>query len=95
MLLETAVTFCREKSPIRAVRHQIATEDGFDRTLWDEMVALGWSGIAIPERFGGSDLSLAEVATIAEPMGCHLLATPFVSTQIFTQGVLAGGTAAA
>ncbi len=94
MLLETAVAFCREKSPMRAVRSQIATEHGFDRALWDEMVALGWSGIAIPERYGGSALSLAEAATIAEPMGRHLLATPFASTQIFTQGLLAGGSAA-
>lgn len=91
MLLDTAVNFCREKSPIRAVRNLLATAQGFDRALWDEMVALGWTGIAIPERFGGSGLSMAAVATIAEPMGRHLLASPFVSTQLFTQGLLAGG----
>ncbi len=94
MLLETAVAFCREKSTIRAVRDLLASETGFNRSVWDEMVGLGWSGIAIPERFGGSGLSMAEVATIAEPMGRHLLATPFGSTQLFVQGILAGGSAA-
>jgi acyl-CoA dehydrogenase len=94
MLLETASGFCREKSPIAAVRQQLGTESGFDRAVWDEMVALGWSGIAIPESLGGSGLSLAEVATIAEPMGRHLLATPFTSTQVCIQGLLAGGNAA-
>lgn len=90
MLLDTAVSFCREKSPLRAVRNQLPTEHGFDQALWAEMVALGWTGIAVPERFGGSGLGLAEAATISEPMGRHLFATPFTSTQLFTQGVLAG-----
>jgi len=89
MLLETAIAFCRDKSPIRAVRDLLQSEHGFDHAVWNEMVALGWSAIAIPERFGGSGLSLAEVATITEPMGRHLLATPFASTQVFIQGMLA------
>ena len=89
MLLDTAVAFCREKSPIRAVRDRLTTGHAFERPLWDEMAALGWCGIAVPERFGGSGLSLAEVATITEPMGRHLLATPFVSTQLCIQGLLA------
>jgi acyl-CoA dehydrogenase len=93
MLLDTAMSFCREKSSIRAVRALLATEHGFDRAVWDEMVALGWSGIAVPERFGGSGLSLAEAATIAEPMGRHLLATPYAGVQLFVQGLLAGGSA--
>jgi acyl-CoA dehydrogenase len=93
VLLDAATSFCREKSTMRAVRTRLTTDSGFERHVWDEMVALGWSGIAVPERFGGSGLSLADVATIAEPMGRHLFATPFASTQIFTQGLLAGGSA--
>ncbi len=91
MLLETATNFCRDKSPVSKVRELLANDSGFDRAVWDESVKLGWSGIAVPERLGGSGLSLAETATIAEPMGRYLLATPFVSTQLFTQGLLAGG----
>ncbi len=94
MLLEVASQFCRDKSPMSAVRAQLASEAGFNQALWHEMVSLGWSGIAVPEQFGGSGLSLAEVATIAEPMGRHLMATPFVSTQLFIQGILAGGSEA-
>jgi len=90
MLLEIATSFCREKSPIRSVRHLLTSELGFDRAVWGEMVELGWPGIAIPERFGGSGLSLAEVATVAEPMGRHLLTAPFASSQIFSSGLLAG-----
>jgi acyl-CoA dehydrogenase len=94
MLLEVANSFCRDKSPVSKVRAQLASVEGFDRALWDEMVSLGWAGIAVPEQYGGSGLSLAEVATITEPMGRHLMATPFVSTQLLIQGVLAGGSEA-
>ena len=91
MLLDTAVAFCRDKSPVSAVRAQLGTEHGFDRAVWGAIVELGWTGIAVPERFGGSGLSLAEVATIAEPMGRHLLATPFTSTQLLVQALVASG----
>ena len=62
LLAETAAAFCRDHGSSAAVRHAIASEAGFDRALWDEMVGLGWSGIVVPERFGGSALTLAEVA---------------------------------
>lgn len=94
MLADSALAFCREHSPTQAVRRQLLSESGFDAELWSAMVALGWLGMAIPEALGGSGLTLAEAAVIAEPMGRHLLATPFASTQLATQGLLAGASQA-
>ncbi|MFZ2156041.1 MAG: acyl-CoA dehydrogenase family protein, partial [Bradyrhizobium sp.] len=91
MLLDIATNFFREKSSIATVRRQIASESGFDRELWGEIAELGWPGIAVPERFGGSGLSLADVTVIVEPMGRHLAGTPLISTQLFIQALLAGG----
>ena len=88
MLLDTAVDFFRDKSPISAVREQLATEHGFDPDVWQEMTSLGWLGLAVPEQHGGSGLGLAEAVTIAEPMGRHLCATPFLSTQLTIQALL-------
>jgi alkylation response protein AidB-like acyl-CoA dehydrogenase len=91
MLLDIATNFCREKLSIGEVRRQIASESGFDRELWNEIAELGWLSVAVPEQFGGSGLSLADVTAIVEPMGRHLAGMPFVSTQLFIQAVLAGG----
>ncbi|MES1150197.1 MAG: acyl-CoA dehydrogenase family protein, partial [Bradyrhizobium guangdongense] len=91
MLQDVAVNFCREKVSIGEVRRQIASDSGFDRELWKEISDLGWLAVAVPEEFGGTNLSLAEVVPIVEPMGRHLAGTPFVSTQLFIQGLLAGG----
>ncbi|TNF86380.1 MAG: acyl-CoA dehydrogenase [Gammaproteobacteria bacterium] len=91
MLLDTATEFFRDKSSTAHVRDLMLSEHGYDPAVWQEMVALGWSGLAIPEACGGSDLGLAAAVTIAEPMGRHLSATPWLPTQLFIQGILAGG----
>ncbi|MDA1073707.1 MAG: acyl-CoA/acyl-ACP dehydrogenase [Proteobacteria bacterium] len=91
MLLDTATDYFRDKFPMAYVRDQMLSSSGYEQTRWDEMVALGWSGLAIPEEFGGSGLGLAAAVTIAEPMGRALAATPFLSTQLFVQGMLHGG----
>lgn len=94
MLLDTATQFCRDRASTRAARAAMTTEDGFDRALWREMTALGWSGIAVSERHGGAGLGAAELAGLTEAMGRHLLATPFLSTQLFVQGLTSGGSEA-
>ena len=94
MMLDTAVEFCAKQSPIEAVRALLDDESGFDRSIWEEQVALGWTGIAVPEAYGGSGLGLGEVVTLLEPMGRHLLTTPLFSTTLAAQTLVAGGTEA-
>ena len=94
MLLEAASSFCRERSASLTVRSLMSSETGFDAAVWRDIVAMGWPGLAVPEALGGSGLPMACTAVIAEPMGRHLLATPFTSTQLFVAGLLAGGSAA-
>ena len=73
MLLETATEFCRDKSPVAAVRAQIPTEQGYDGALWQEIVALGWTGITVPERFGGSGLSAVKsISTLIPTTPCKV-----------------------
>tara|TARA_R110002110_G_scaffold205066_1_gene416690 strand:- start:83263 stop:84390 length:1128 start_codon:yes stop_codon:yes gene_type:complete len=88
MLLDVAREFCRNKSPINAVRDQLETEAGYDAALWDEMVALGWTGIALPESCGGSDLGVAAVVGVAEAMGRAMLGTPLLGTTLAAQLLL-------
>ena len=91
-LLEIATNFCREKSPVSTVRDLLSADIGYDPAVWEEIVELGWLGVAVPEQYGGSGLGLGEVVTITEPMGRHLLATPFLSTSLAAQALLKGGT---
>jgi alkylation response protein AidB-like acyl-CoA dehydrogenase len=91
MLLDVAREFCRNKSPISAVRAQLETSTGFDPALWDEMVALGWAGIALPESCGGSEMGVATVVPVVEAMGRAMLGTPLISTTLAAQFLLRAG----
>ena len=91
MLLDVAREFCRDKSPIQAVRAQLETDTGFDRTLWDEMVALGWTGIALPESVGGVGLGMGALVPVVECMGRAMLGTPLLSSALAGQLLLRAG----
>lgn len=91
MLLDVAREFCRNKSPIASVRAQLETDSGYDAALWDEMVALGWAGISLPESCGGSAMGVATVVPVVEAMGRAMLGTPLVSTTLAAQLLLRAG----
>jgi len=61
-MLGAAERFCRENSPMEKVRALMNSDLGYDAEIWDEIGALGWLGIAIPEEYGGVGLSLTEVS---------------------------------
>ena len=91
MLLDVAREFVRDKSPIESVRAQLESETGFDPAVWQEMVSLGWTGIALPESVGGSALGIGAVVPVIEALGQGLLGTPLLSTTLAGQLLLRAG----
>lgn len=91
-LLEVATAFCRDRSPVSKVRALIEDDRGYDADTWREIGELGWLGIAVPETYGGAGLGLREVVPVMEQMGRALLASPFLSTTLAAQALIAGGT---
>ncbi|MCB1674748.1 MAG: acyl-CoA/acyl-ACP dehydrogenase [Halioglobus sp.] len=91
MLLDVAREFCRKRSPMATVRAQLETDTGFDRAIWNEMVELGWAGIALPESCGGSGMGVATVVPVVEAMGRAMLGTPLISTTLAAQLLLRAG----
>ncbi len=85
MLLDVARGFVADKSPIEAVRAQLETSAGFDGAVWQEMVSLGWTGIALPESVGGAGMGIGAVVPVVEALGNGLLGTPLISTTLAGQ----------
>ena len=94
MLLESAKGFCGDKSDSNAVRSLLKSESGYNPGVWNEMVALGWTGIAIPEQYGGFAMGLGSTVPVVESMGRYLLGTPFIATTLAAQALLRGGSEA-
>ena len=88
-LREVATGFCADVSPVSKVRDLIADGAGHDPSVWQQMVELGWLGIAVPEAQGGVGLDLGDVVPVVEQMGRRLMAGPYVDT-ILALRVLTG-----
>jgi len=88
MILESSRSFCQDTSSIEQVRQLLESPQGYDENVWQQLVALGWTGIAIPESFGGSELGIEAVVPIVESMGRSLSATPFIPCTLAAQVIL-------
>ena len=64
---------------------------GYDMALYDEMVGLGWPGIAVGEEFGGQGLGAVALAVLLEELGYACAATPFMSTALAAAVIEATG----
>jgi alkylation response protein AidB-like acyl-CoA dehydrogenase len=80
-LRRSARGFLREHSYSEAVRRAMESERGYDESVWKQIGAqLGWTGITIPEHYGGLGLTYIELVALLEDMGAHLLCSPYFST---------------
>lgn len=82
LLQDSARSFCKENVPVGKLRRLRDTKDaaGFDPVLWQQMVALGWSGMAISETYGGFDFGYIGLGIVLEETGRNLVNSPLAST---------------
>ncbi|HEY5439459.1 MAG TPA: acyl-CoA dehydrogenase family protein [Acidimicrobiales bacterium] len=73
--------FLEEKSPESEVRRLMATPEGYDTAVWDQMAKeLALQGLGIPEEFGGQGFGPVELYVVFEEMGAALFCSPYFST---------------
>src|SRR5918994_3454592 len=53
---------------------------GFSSDLWKEMVELGWTGLAVPESYGGVGEGFLEACLLVEELGAAQVPSPFLPT---------------
>jgi alkylation response protein AidB-like acyl-CoA dehydrogenase len=81
--------YFREKSPEAEVRRLMATGEGYDPVVWQQMAReLGLLGIAIPEQYGGQGFGWPELGIVLEEMGRTLVCAPFFSTVVLAATTL-------
>ncbi len=68
---------------------------GFDAAGWRQVGTLGWLGMLVPERMGGSGLGLAEAAVLAQAAGRALLPEPLIAGGVLAARILVQSTSAA
>ncbi len=90
MIKDSIRKFLDKTAPMGELRKSIeGTEDpyhgkkrlgSFDRKVWQEMVALGWTALTVPEAQGGAGMNLVTAASLCEELGRAAIATPLTTT---------------
>lgn len=92
---DQAATFLRDQCGPEVVRSVLDTDEPYHKELWNSVVELGWTAMAIPEEFGGLGLGYLELCVIAEEIGRVVAPIPFSSSVYFaTEAILLAGTQA-
>ena len=95
MLRSSARDFLGKEAPMTYVRKMMDDERGFTPELWKKMAELGWMGLILPEKHGGSGLDFVDLVVVLEEMGRVVLPGPFFSTVVLGGvALMEGGSAA-
>ncbi|MFH1140715.1 MAG: acyl-CoA dehydrogenase family protein [Chloroflexota bacterium] len=61
---------------------------GFDADLWRKMVDLGWSGMTVPEAYGGAGLSNTDFGVVAEVLGSYASSSPLLDSAVLSANAI-------
>src|SRR5438874_5292351 len=97
MLRDSARGLISDKGPVSHLRQLRDAKDatGFSRDLWKVFAEMGFSGLLVPENFGGSGLGCVEAGVVMEDIGRSLMPSPYLSTAVLAASALSRGGSAA
>ena len=86
-----ALSATRRRCRICASLRDSKDATGFSRDLWKAFAEMGFSGLLVPENFGGSGLGCVEAGVVMEEIGRTLMPSPFLSTAVLAASALSRG----
>lgn len=84
-----------ETAQLDRVIELAATPEGFSRDDYSQLAELGWTGLIVPEQYGGVGLTYVELVVVLEQMGTALYPSPFFASVCLAANALIEGAAAA
>ena len=91
MLRDMAREWTVNESPVAAFRKLRDSGEDFDRSAWQAMAGMGWTGVVIPEAHGGSDFGWLSMGLVVEELGKTLTASPLVASTLAASAIMQGG----
>jgi alkylation response protein AidB-like acyl-CoA dehydrogenase len=79
-LERVARAFLRDQGARAAARALLDAPDETLPTFWKQLCELGWTGLHLPEAFGGQGFGLPELAVVVESLGHAVAPGPFLPT---------------
>lgn len=94
MIRDQAQSWVKEQFPVSKFRQMrdSGTPLCFIPETWSGMIDMGWTGIIVPEQYGGSELGFLTFGVVLEEVGRQLTASPlFASALVGASAILLGG----
>ncbi len=94
MIRDQAQNWVSTQSPVKKFREMRDSDVdiAFFPETWSSMVEMGWTGILVPEAYGGSELGYLTVGVVLEQIGRNLTASPlFASAVVGTSALVLAG----
>jgi alkylation response protein AidB-like acyl-CoA dehydrogenase len=90
-LARTASHFMSKHDVRGAARTLLEADTEELPSFWDDLAAVGWLGLHVPESYGGSGYGLPELLVVVEELGRAMAPGPFVPTVIASALLAASG----
>jgi len=85
--------FLKDTCDSKILRGVVEGRAPYAKDVWDGLVAMGLTGTAIPENYGGVGAGYPSLCLVAEQLGSHLAPTPFSSSvYLATEAIMSFGT---
>ena len=89
-LAATVRSLLAKRADSTAVRSAMASESGYDETLWLTLCEqIGVAALAIPEEHGGAGFTLLESMIVLEEVGRSLAPSPLLASLVGGMGLVA------
>ena len=82
MIVDSAREFLDGECPTSLVRAMENDPLGYPKDLWQKVAELGWQGMCLPEKVGGSDMPLVYLGLVLREAGRALAPLPLHSTAV-------------
>ncbi len=82
LIRKSAREFFEKECPMERVRELKQDPKGYDPIMWQSMVDLGYTGLAIPEEYGGTEGEFLDLVAFMEEVGRNIAPSPFFATVV-------------
>jgi alkylation response protein AidB-like acyl-CoA dehydrogenase len=89
LLREAVRGVCAKHASLDVVRKMEGDPLGYPEHLWTQMSETGLLGLTLPERWGGSEMSMLDAVVVYEELGRALAPSPHFVSSVMSGGVIA------
>ncbi len=94
LIVDSAREFLAGECPTTLVRAMETDPLGYSKELWAKVAELGWQGMCLPEKVGGSNMPLVYLGLVLREAGRALAPLPLHSTAVAALAIARDGSAA-